>query len=135
MTKKLFAILFPILFSSLSLFGQQASPQFRVRTITAGISLKSLADTETIRSAIEFLKLAKQAYNDKGYEVQTLRISTQNFYKYIDQHSYNDALAYLIEFDRIALRNNILLSIGQVLPPDKYQSGIGDWAEKLLQST
>jgi uncharacterized protein (UPF0210 family) len=103
--------------------------------VTAGITLNSLSDTTTFNAAIEFLKKAKQEYIDKGYEVQTIRISTQNLYKYLNQYSYNDALPFLVRLDKIAQQNKISLSIGQILPPDKYQEGIGDWAEKLVQTT
>jgi uncharacterized protein (UPF0210 family) len=134
MIKKLFALC--LFFSSATvLFSQKTTHSFRVRTVTAGITLNSLADTTTFNVAVEFLKKAKQAYIDKGYEVQTVRISTQHLYKYLSQYSYNDALPFLVRLDKIAQRNNISLSIGQVLPPDKYQAGIGDWAEKLIQTT
>jgi len=134
MTKKLFTLC--LLFSITNvLYSQKTTPQFRVRTVTAGITLNSLADTTTFNAAIEFLKKAKQAYIDKGYEVQTVRISTQNLYKYLNQYSYNDALPFLVSLDKIAQKNNISLSIGQILQPDKYKAGIGDWAEKLVQIT
>jgi uncharacterized protein (UPF0210 family) len=97
--------------------------------------LNNLDDTTSLNTAIEFLKKAKQAYIDKGYEVQTIRISTQNLYKYLNQYSYNDALPFLVRLDKIAQKDSISLSIGQILPPDKYQEGIGDWAEKLAQTT
>ena len=124
-----------LLFLSIVLYGQNTINSFRVRTITAGITLNSPDDTATIYSAIEFLKKARQAYIDKGYEVQTIRISTQNLYKYLNSHSYSDALPFLVILDKIAQQNNISLSIGQVLPPDKYQEGIGAWAEKLVALT
>jgi uncharacterized protein (UPF0210 family) len=134
MTKKLFALY--LLFSLTTvLYSQETTYQFRVRTVTAGITLNSLDDTTTFNAAIEFLKKAKQAYVDKGYEVQTIRISTQNLYKYLNQYSYNDALPFLVKLDKIAQQNKISLSIGQILPPDKFQAGIGDWAEKLVQTT
>ncbi len=116
-------------------YSQETTHQFRVRTVTAGITLDSLADTTTFNVAIDFLKKARQAYINKGYEVQTIRISTQNLYKYLNQYSYNDALPFLVRLDKIAQRNNISLSIGQILAPDEYQEGIGDWAEKLVQTT
>lgn len=134
MTKKLFALSSLLLFTII-LYSQEANLLFRVRTVTAGVTLNSLTDTATLNSAIEFLKKAKQEYVTKGYEVQTLRISTQNFYNYLNQYSYDDALPLLVKFDKIAQRNNIILSIGQILPPDKYQTGIADWAEKLMQTT
>jgi uncharacterized protein len=134
MIKKLFALC--LLFSLTTvLYSQARTARFRVRTVTAGITLTSLADTATFNTAIEFLKKARQAYIDKGYEVQTIRISTQNLYKYLDQYSYNDALPFLVKLDKMAAANNILLAIGQVLPPDRYQAGIADWAEKLVQTT
>ena len=64
------------------LYSQAGVYQFRVRTVTAGITLNSLTDTVTFNAAVQFLHKAKQAYVDKGYEVQTIRISTQNLYKY-----------------------------------------------------
>ena len=108
---------------------------FRIRTIIAGVTLKSLTDTTTLNTTIDFLHKAKQEYMAKGYEVQTLRISTQNFYNYLKQYSHNEALLFLERFDKIATRNNIILSIGQILPPDKYQKDIADWAIKLIRST
>ncbi len=134
MTKKLFV--FSLLLSATTvLYSQKSIHQFRVRTITAGVTLNSLTDTATLNAAIEFLKKAKQQFITEGYEVQTLRISTQNLYNYLNQYSYDDALPLLLRFDKIAQRNNIVLSIGQILPADKYQTGIADWAEKLIQTT
>jgi uncharacterized protein (UPF0210 family) len=134
MIKKLFALCLLFFLATVS-YSQKTTHQFRVRTVTAGITLNSLADTITFNTAIEFLKKAKQVYIDKGYEVQTVRISTQNLYKYLNKYSYNDALPFLVRLDKIAQQNNISLSIGQILPPDKYQAGIDDWAEKLVQTT
>ncbi len=108
---------------------------FRIRTITAGVTLKNLTDTTTLNTTIKFLQKAKQEYIAKGYEVQTLRISTQNFYNYLNQYSYNESLLLLVKFDNIAKRNNIVLSIGQILSPDKYEKDIADWTVKLVRST
>ena len=132
---KIFTAFCLLLTLSTILYGQEASRQFRVRTVTAGITLKSLDDSTTLNAAIEFLTKAKQAYTDKGYEVQTIRISTQNLYKYLNEHSYDDALPFLVKLDKIAQQNKFSLSIGQILPPDKYREGMGAWAEKLVQTT
>ncbi|HEY0680002.1 MAG TPA: DUF711 family protein [Chitinophagaceae bacterium] len=118
-----------------SLQSQQPGRLFRIRTITAGVTLKNLNDTNTLNTAVQFLNNAKQVFIAKGYEVQTLRISTQHFYKMADKQSYDRALTALSAFDRIAQRNNIVLSIGQILPPDEYQQEISGWVEKLAQTT
>jgi len=128
-------IIILLLFYSGILYSQDTKYLFRIRTITAGVTLKSLEDTTTLNTAIGFLQKAKQEYIAKGYEVQTLRISTQNLYYYLKQYSYNEALLFLVRFDEIAKRNNIVLSVGQILSPDKYQKDIADWAVKLIRST
>ena len=134
MTKKLFGFCLVSCFTCI-LYSQKTTYHFRVRTVTAGITLANLSDTTTFNAAVDFLKKAKQAYIDKGYEVQTIRISTQNLYTYLSEYSYTDALPFLVRLDKIAQRNNISLSIGQILPSDKFMEGIGDWVEKLIQST
>jgi hypothetical protein len=94
MTKKLFGLCLLFSFTTV-LYSQKTTHQFRVRTVTAGITLNSLADTITFHAAIEFLNKARQAYIAKGYEVQTIRISTQNLYKYLNQNSYNELYHFL----------------------------------------
>jgi uncharacterized protein (UPF0210 family) len=116
--------------------GQKGNFNFRIRTITAGVTLKNLADTAPIHRAISFLKQAQKEFADAGYEVQTLRISTSNLYSYLDNHSLNEALPFLKVFDDMAVKNGIaFLSVGQVLPPQQYQTGIDEWAALLCQTT
>ena len=133
MIKKTTILIFLVLFVT-NLYSQHP-PLFRIRTITAGVNLSGLTDTLSIKSAIEFLKKAKHEYISRGYEVQTLRISTQNFHTYLRQHSYDGALPFLARLDAIAKGENIMLSIGQILPAEKNPAGITGWAVKLIQST
>ena len=54
----------------------------------------------------------------------------------VNATSAPEALPFLKTFDDIAVRNDIaLLSIGQVLPPQKYQDGIGEWAATVAKNT
>jgi uncharacterized protein len=118
------------------LYCQQKKFNFRVRTITAGVTIKNLSDTQPILQAIVFLKRAEKEFTKAGYEVQTLRIATSNLYSYLHNHSLATALPFLKTFDDIAIRNGIgAFSIGQVLPPGKYQDHIGDWAATLVTNT
>jgi uncharacterized protein (UPF0210 family) len=133
MNKK--TLTFSLLLFMVTVSHSQPSKLLPIRTITAGVTLNNLTDTATLNQAVEFLKKAKQEYISKGYEVQTLRISTQNLYKWLGQSSYDKALPFLEIFDKIVRRNNIILSIGQILPADKYQTGMAGWADKLIHST
>src|SRR5438132_7475007 len=63
------------------------SHRFKIRTITAGVNLKSTADVVTIESAIKFLQRAKKKFTEAGYEIQTLRIATQPLPEYLNGKS------------------------------------------------
>ncbi len=108
---------------------------FRIRTITAGITLRDLNDTVPFLDAIRFLKSAEKTFVANGYTVQTLRIATNNFPQWAGASSYQAALPYLVRLDSIAQKNNILLSIGQVIAGDQYPSGIDKWAVELIRTT
>ncbi|MEQ8678744.1 MAG: DUF711 family protein, partial [Cyclobacteriaceae bacterium] len=88
---------------------------FRIRTITAGVNLSDLDDRKTILQAIDFLEGAREEFITQGYEVQTLRIATQNLHKIIDGDFNVQVMDQLVEIDQILIDNNIMLSIGELL--------------------
>jgi uncharacterized protein (UPF0210 family) len=129
-------LLLPLLFIIFYTNGQKPTFNFRVRTITAGVTLKDLSDTLAITRAASFLKQAQKEFTDAGYEVQTIRIATSNLYTHLRNSSLNESLPFLKAFDNIAARNGITyISIGQILPPQEYHDGVGDWVKQLCQNT
>lgn len=114
---------------------QSIDRPFRIRTITAGITVNSLEDTVSINRAVGFLKEARRRFREAGYEVQTIRIATQNLYEYLDGLTHDEALPYLMKFDQMARRDTIAFSIGAVLPPDVYDAQMGEWASTLINKT
>ena len=129
--KKILLVVF--LFTSLSTFGQKYP--FQIRTITAGVSLKDLSDTVTVQEAIAFLKEAKAEYTTLGYEVQTLRLVTQNLHELLGNKTHSEALPALQILDQIAVKEELMLSIGELLPPDQYDPAIADWTIALINQT
>lgn len=115
--------------------GTTTQPYFRIRTITAGVTLQSLADTATIKEAISFLNQARKTYQAKGYIVQTIRISTQNLYQLVDGMSNQETLQLLKQIDKIATQNGLPIAVGHLLPANKYDAGLADWVRKLYQET
>jgi len=112
-----------------------AGPGFRVRTITAGITLRSPTDTEAPEAALAFLKGAKRAVADAGYEVQTLRIATQPFLEGAGSRARADALTALQALDRAVVAETVLVSIGPVLAPHGDDPDFPAWAAELARST
>jgi hypothetical protein len=60
-----------------------AARRFRVRAVTAGIAMASVDDSAKMKSALEFLGRARQAFVREGFEVQTVRIATQPLAEYL----------------------------------------------------
>src|SRR5438105_14389450 len=86
------------------------SHRFRIRTITAGVNLKSTSDLATVESAIAFLQKARKKFEDEGYEIQTLRIATQPLPEYLNGKSRAAALADLKAIDGAVSAKNVLFS-------------------------
>jgi hypothetical protein len=63
-----------------------------------------------------------------------LRIATSNFYSYLQGISFKDAIPFLRKFDELVNRNGVILSIGQILPPNEYED-LAEWASGLVQQT
>ncbi|MEP2671601.1 MAG: DUF711 family protein [Cyclobacteriaceae bacterium] len=123
-----------LLLSTLQTNGQD-NKLYNIRTITAGVTLSSLDDTATIESAIQFLSEANKEFESKGYIVQTLRISTQPFYQYLNGKTYEEALPYLIKMDQLVKKSNMILSIGPIMKEDYPGFDIPEWSVKLINST
>src|SRR6185369_4004003 len=92
---------------------------FRVRTITAGVNLKSTKDTATLQSAMDILSRAKQKFEAAGYEVQTVRIITQPLPEYLGGKSRDAALPDLKTLDDLVSSKGVLLNIGPVITDDR----------------
>jgi uncharacterized protein len=108
---------------------------FKIRTITAGVTLKNTSDLVTVESAIGFLQRAKKKFEDDGYEIQTLRIATQPLPEYLNGKTRNGALADLKKIDEVVSANSVLLSIGPVITDDRHDPEFASWATQLVNQT
>ena len=111
------------------------SHRFRIRTVTAGVSLKSTSDLATVESAIGFLQRARKELEAEGYEIQTLRIATQPLPDYLNGKSRSEALADLKKLDAAVFAKGVLLSIGPVITDDRYDPKFPSWATQLVRET
>ena len=111
------------------------SRHFRIRTITAGVNLKSTSDLATLEAAIGFLERTKKKFEAAGYEIQTLRISTQPLPDYLNGQSREAALSGLKKLDDLVSSHNVLLSIGPVINDDRHDAQFAAWAVELVHET
>ncbi|HEV2616337.1 MAG TPA: DUF711 family protein [Candidatus Acidoferrales bacterium] len=84
----------------------------KVRAITAFIALDRAHYETQIAETLANLKKIKAAYEKAGFEVQTLRITTQPFPEYTRNLSDEQALAFFKKYDALAEKNGFDAAIG-----------------------
>ncbi|MGB7025617.1 MAG: DUF711 family protein [Candidatus Acidiferrales bacterium] len=100
---------------TLSLAARAASPNEnrpKVRAITAFIELDRTRYETQIAETLAALKKIKAAYEKAGFEVQTLRITTQPFPEYARNISDEEALAFFKKYDALADKDGFDAAIG-----------------------
>lgn len=115
--------------------GPPANHRFKIRTITAGVNLKNTRDLSPIETAIAFLERSKKKFEDAGYEIQTLRITTQPFPNYLGGKNKNDTFDDLKALDRLASEKHVSLNIGPVIVDNRHDPDFAQWATRLIKET
>ena len=104
-----------------SVFAQQAAPKPRVRTICAFVRIDRANYNAQVQDALKVLVAARDAFVKEGYEVQTVRITTQPFADYTRGLSKAEALAFVRELDKYVdgeskrIGTSIALNIGPAM--------------------
>lgn len=115
---------------------QAAAPrQLRVRTLTAGVPLASLADVRPVEEAIDALLRSKRRVEEAGYEVQTLRVAMPSILGGASARDRQAALAAVQRLDDLVARRNVILSIGSILTDDRSDPGLAAFATDLVHAT
>jgi uncharacterized protein len=112
-----------------------AGRPFRIRTLTAGVTVRDAGDLRAIDDAIAFLQRARKRFESEGYEVQTTRIATQPFLDPIGVVARRRALEHLQLMDRWVVERGALLSLGPVIATDRLDPDFAPWAAELIRST
>lgn len=115
-------------------FAKSSGKGFRVRTITAGIDLDDVNDRAKIETAIGFLNSARSRFEDAGYEVQTVRISTPPLSRFLPDWHESAGEKAVVALDRFCAENGVLLSVGPVITDDQYNGAFAPWAARMVQA-
>jgi uncharacterized protein len=87
----------------------------KVRAITAFVRLDRAHYQEQIQEALKFLRQAKSAFEKSGYEVMTVRITTQPFPEYTRGMTDDQALAFFRDYDALAVKEGFDAAIGPAM--------------------
>jgi hypothetical protein len=89
-----------------------AAAKPKVRAITAFVKIDHSNYKEQFTDALKMLRATKAEYEHSGYEVQTIRITTQPFPEYTKGMANAEALSFLHEMDALAKQQQLNLNIG-----------------------
>jgi len=96
-----------------------AAEKPKVRTITAFVRLDMTQYKQQVTDTLTMLRNAKARFELAGYEVETIRISTQPFPEYTRGMSKQAILAFFHDLDTLAKQENFIASIGPALMSEK----------------
>jgi len=116
-------------------FAQDAPQRPKMRAITAFVRLDRAHYREQIQQALTFLRAAKKQFEQTGYEVQTIRITTQPFPEYTKDLSPDQALAFFREYDALAVKEGFDAAIGQAMLKDADDPAQAELLGKILAQT
>lgn len=110
----------------------QNTPKPRVRALTAFVRIDSANYEAQMRKATTFLHDAKRAFEQRNYEVQTIRITTQPFPEIIRGMSDTQATAFFHALHQLARSESILVNIGPAMLADTDSSTTADLLARVL---
>jgi uncharacterized protein (UPF0210 family) len=128
-----FAILLGI--SSVCLWGSETPRKPKVRAITAFVHIDRAQYSKQIEEAVVMLRRAKAAYEKGGYEVETIRITTQPFPQYIRGLSKTEVLDLFGTLDKLAKEKSFLANIGPAMLGDQDDPAMADLLGEILAAT
>jgi uncharacterized protein (UPF0210 family) len=111
---------------------EPAASKPKIRAITAFVRLDRAHYKEQIQDALNFLRQAKAAFEKSGYEVQTIRITTQPFPEYTRDLSEVETLAFFREYDALAVKEGFDASIGPAMMKDVDDAREAELLAKIL---
>jgi uncharacterized protein len=130
------ALVLALLIASLAVGGfrgEQVAPvKPEIRAVTAFIRLDRARYKGQIQNTLEFLRQAKAAFTKKGYQVETVRITTQPFPEYTEDLSPEEALAFLQDYDVLAVKEGFDASIGPAMMSDAEDAREADLLARAL---
>jgi hypothetical protein len=107
-----------ILLLTIACAAAHAESRPRIRAITAFVKIDRANYKTQLADANKMLQSAKAEFVKAGYEVQTVRITTQPFAQYVKGLSDADALALLDSLDKLAGKGEYAFDIGPATMSD-----------------
>ncbi len=111
-----------------------SSPNPKVRAITAFVRLDREGYQKQINEALAVLRKIKTDFESGGYEVETIRVTTQPLAELTAGMSEDQALAFLAQIDQLSAKENFLLNVGPGMVHDGDEPATMHLLERALST-
>jgi uncharacterized protein (UPF0210 family) len=125
-----------VLVLSMHLAAQTSAPSSnpKVRTVTGFVHLDRATWQRQIADTLIVLRKAKSEFESSGYEVQSLRITTQPLAELVAGLSEDQALAFLGQFDQLATKEKFIGNVGPAMLHDSDDPATMHLLERMLST-
>jgi len=113
----------------------RAAEKPKIRAITAFVRLDRAHYQEQVQETLKVLRKAREEYKQAGYEVQTIRITTQPFPEYVRGLSTQEILAFFHDYDALARKEGFDAAIGPAMLKDTDDPRQVELLGEILQVT
>src|SRR5436305_13370959 len=103
------------LFVLLLSFSAALAQQPKIRTVTAFVRLDRQNYRQQVTNTLTMLRAAREEFTKAGYEVETIRITSQPFPEIIKGLSPQQALDFYHEYDQLAQKEGFTPDIGPAM--------------------
>src|ERR1022692_2317068 len=107
----------------------------KVRAITAFLKLDRARYREQVQDTLKLLRRAKRTVEAGGYQVESLRITTQPFPDYTRGLPRPDALRFFGEYDALATKESFDANIGPAMLRDADDPAQAQLLSEILSAT
>jgi len=111
-----------------------ASSNPKVRAITGFVRLDRPTYRKQVTDALVVLRRAKAEFESSGYEVETLRLTTQPLAELVSGLSEEKALAFLAQLDDLSVKENFLPNVGPAMLHDSDDPTAMHLLERVLST-
>jgi uncharacterized protein (UPF0210 family) len=136
---KHFAIALLFLLLTASLASTQASSTNaalpKIRTVTAFVRLDRANYQAQVAETLKMLRAAKDAFTKAGYEVETIRITTQPFPEYTKGLTEEQSLEFFHAYDKLAQQEGFTPDIGPAMSKDADDPKQAELLARILAET
>ena len=111
-----------------------ASPNPKVRAITGFVRLDASAYQKQIADALVVLRKVKAEFESSGYEVETVRLTTQPLAELVADMSEDQASTFLRQLDELSVKENFLPNVGPAMLHDSDNPATMHLLERALST-